>query len=434
MVQIITNGDFKVLKGLDKSAVKTKSVDLVPDNNRVAVIGDSIAYGNGFAASANNVKLYAKGYINWAAFLGRQRWRFNNDRNFGVAGDTTAEVLARLPAALAASDAAVWVVDCLTNDEPNGISLAQSKINYQTIISKIQDAGRIVTCIAPRPRDITASGLTMTAAQYRKHEARRDWVMGLHNPDNALLCVDMSRYLANPASTNGAMKAGFSYDGVHPGLLGGYWGGLALAELFGLGRDPGLFPFVDVLIDQNTDLFHADNPNGAVNNNPMLQGGATIAVGYTAGGGSGITATASKVSPTGGRSDSQQIVLSGTATGNTDVYECHQTLPSANLTNGDVIEAYAEVEYDNMSGVAAHSLVLVNTTGFTDVASALADSTDINGIASVFPNGISGVLRTPKLTVNNNTTIRMGMKSRLINGQAVAGQYRIGSMFARKVT
>lgn len=274
-----------------------------PRNSKVAVVGDSIAYGNGFASSATNVKLYAKGYINWAAFLGRQRWTFDNSDNFGVAGDNTNDVMARIDAALAATTAGTIILDCLTNDGPNGVSLAQSKANYQALIAKIQTVGRICVCITPRPRDIAASGLTMTAAQYRDHLARRDFVLGLHDPGRGIYVVDMWRYLADPASTNGAMKAGYAYDGLHPGLLGGYWGGKALAELFGEGRGSGLFPFRDVLVAQNSDVFNASYPRGCVNSNPMMQGGTTAATGYTVAGGSGVTATGSKVSPAGGRTD-----------------------------------------------------------------------------------------------------------------------------------
>ncbi|WDA36404.1 SGNH/GDSL hydrolase family protein [Sphingobium sp. YC-XJ3] len=403
-----------------------------PYNSQVAVLGDSIAYGNGFASSPTNVKLYAKGYINWAAYLGRQRWTFDNADNFGVPGNNTNDVLRRTPFAIASTTASVVIVDCLTNDGPNGVSLEQSYANYSAIVNAILDAEKIAVLITPRPRDITASGLTMTAAQYRAHLARRDYVLGLHNPGLGIYAVDMWRYLADPASANGAMKSGFTYDGLHPGVTGGYWGGVALAELFGTGRAPGLFPFKDVLVAQNTDVFNADYPRGCVNSNPMMQGGASAATGYTVSGGSGVTATGSKVSPTGGRTDIQQIVLGGTASANADIYDFYQTISAGNLAVGDVVEAYAEVEYDSLSGLTSHGLVLVDTTAFTNITGHLIDSTDINAMPFTLPAAVSGVMRAPRLTLQN-TTLRAGMKGRSINGQAVSGTYRVGAMAVRKV-
>ena len=410
----------------------TLSRTIRPRNERVAVLGDSIAYGNGFASSPTNQKLYAKGYLNWASFIGRQRWTFDIQDNFGLAGDNTNDVIARVDKALSQTTAGTFVLDCLTNDGANGVSLAQSKVNYQLIVAKILAAGRVCVCITPRPRDITAAGLTMSATQYRDHLARRDFVLGLHNPGAGIYAVDMWRYLADPASTNGAMRAGFTYDGVHPGPVGGYWGGKALAELFGTGRGPGLFPFRDVLPGQNSDVFNATYPRGCLNSNPMMQGGATAATGYTVSGGSGVTATGSKVSPAGGRTDIQQIVLGGTASANADVFEFYQTITAGNIAVGDVVEAFAEVDYDSLSGFAAHGLSLVDTTTFTNIVGFLADSTDINAMPFVLPEAVSGVMRTPRFTLSA-TTLRAGMKGRAISGQVVTGTYRVGVMAVRKV-
>jgi hypothetical protein len=399
-------------------------------NNRVAVLGDSIPYGNSFQ-TGNSVKHYAQGYVNWASYLGRQRWTFDHADNFGVPGDNTNDVLARAPAALAASTAGTFILDCITNDGANGVSLAQSKLNYRRLIDMVLAAGRICVCITPRPRDITAVGLTMTASLYRDHLARRDYILGLANPGGGVYVVDMWRYQADPASANGAMKTNYTYDGVHPAVLGGYWGGVALAELFGTGRGPGLFPFIDVLPGQNLDVWNASYPRGCVNSNPMMQGGATTATGYTVGSGSGVTATGAKVSPVGGRTDIQQITLSGTASANADVFDFYQTLSAGNLTIGDVIEAYAEVDYDSIGGLSAHGLSITSTTDFTRNSGFLMDSSVIN--AMPMPSlAVSGVMRTPRFTLAD-TTIRVGMKGRTINGQTISGVYRVGAMAVRKV-
>ena len=417
----------KANKALEQSSVPFARL---PYNNKVAVLGDSIAYGNGFVTSTYT-KLYAKGYLNWASFLGRQRWTFDNEDNFGNPGDNTNDIRARIDLALRTTTAGTVILDCGTNDGPNSVTLEQTKTNYALLVSKIVDSGRICVCITPRPRNITATGLTMSAGQYRDHLARRDFIMGLHNPGKGIYVVDMWAYLADPASTNGAMRTGFTYDGLHPGVLGGYYSGLALANLFGKGREPGLFPFIDVLVGQNADVWNASYPRGCVNSNPMMQGGSTVATGYTVAGGSGVTATASKIATSGLRTDIQQIVLGGTATANADVYDFYQAITAGNLAVGDVIRAYAEVEYDGISGLTSHGLNLVDTSDYTKNVGFLVDSTDINTQGAITIPACSGVMRSPRMTLAS-TTIRAGMKGRAVNGVAVTGTYRIGAMSVRK--
>jgi len=145
-----------------------------------------------------------------------------------------------------------------------------------------------------------------------------------------------------------------------------------------------------------------------------------------------VTATASKIAGAVPLTDVQQIVLGGTASANADVYDFYQTISAGNLSVGDVLEAYADVEYDSLSGLSSHGLVMVDTTGFTDMVGHMIDSTDIHAQAFTLPSAVKGVMRTPKLTIGH-TTIRAGMKGRAINGQAVSGTYRINAMSVRKV-
>lgn len=419
----------------------------VPYNNQVAVFGDSIAYNNTFNVGGTYMRYFSKGYINWAACFGRQRWTFDHADNYGWPGRNTREALApaqgvngNFPVAdVAPIDifvsrkpvASTVIVDIGTNDEPNGVPLAETKTNLMTIINKILAMGKIVVLITPRPRDITASGLTMTAAQYRQHLARRDWYMGLHSPGSGIYVVDMWRYMADPASTNGAPKAGHTYDGLHPGTLGAFWNGKALAELLGEGRGPGLIPFRDVMVAQNTDIYNAaDYPRGCLNSNPMLAGGTTAATNYTVSGGAGVTNTGSKVT-SGDRADVQQCVLGGTASGNADFYEFQKNDMTANLTIGDTIRAMADIEHDGVSGLSAHGLVLVDTSDFNKGAGFLIDDGNVNTQGAIAIPAFSGVLRTPPFTLAS-TSLRLAMKGRAISGQAVAGTYRLRALAVRK--
>lgn len=401
-----------------------------PYNNKVAVVGDSVANANSYT-DANVNKILAKGTLANAAYLGRQRWTFDPEDNFGVPGDDTAQVLARIDSVLASSTCAMIVLDCGTNDEGHGLSVAQTKANYSAIINAIVNAGRMVTIIPPRPRDITTPSYTMTATQYLRFVQRRQWMLGLADPSRGILVCDVWRYFADPSSTNGAPVANSTYDGgLHPNQYGGYLCGLALAELFGLGRADGIYPFIDVLCGQNTDLYDAtNNPTGCLNTNPMLIGGATIATGYTNGTGGGLTNTATKV--TSGNRVWQQIALTGTATSSADVWACYQTLTAGNIAVGDVVEGYCDLEVDSAAGVSHIGLSLIDSTGFVKTAGGMADTSDINSFTyPVFAH--SGVLKTPKFVLPT-TTIRAGIKARSINTVTAAATFRVGAMSFRKI-
>lgn len=401
-----------------------------PSNNRVMVVGDSIASHNS-ETTAPHKRYLSHGAVVWAAYLSRQRFHFPATSNYGIAGNNTDDVLARFDPILAGDDAGVVILDCLTNDGPNGVPLSRSKTNYSTLVGKILAAGRIAVCIVPRPRDITASGLTLTAAQASAHLNRADYVRGLHNPTAGVFVVDPTPYLADRTSTNMAMLAGMAYDGLHNTQTGGYWSGYALATLFGMGRGPGLFPFVDVLATSTLDTFDStNNARGAVNSNPMLLGGASAATGYSANVSLGITSTLSKVVV--GAATWQQMVLGGTASGTGIVFPVYQNpVTAANLTIGDTVEGFCDFEQD--AGLTGLSGLGLNVTDNTTFARSMAfDSTSAINTSPLPGIAHSGVMRTPPLTLTS-TGLRFGIACTGINGAAVSSTTRVGAMALRKV-
>jgi lysophospholipase L1-like esterase len=415
--------------GLDSALIPRRQL---PRNRRVAAVGDSIASHQSLMTSGYR-RFMGYGYLPWANYLGRQRFIHEPEDNYGIPGQTTAEVLARLPAILQVNDAGTIVVDCGTNDIANGLTLADSKRNIQTMRDMIQDAGRVVVLIAQRPRDRTAPGLTLTATQLLLHMQRRDFVLTLHDPAKGVNVINTWEYLADRTSANGAMLAAMHYDGLHPDQTGAYYDGLALAKLFGMGREPGLFPFIDVLTMSASDLYNAaSNPRGPLNNNPMMTGNNSgMATGWTdTVSAAGLTNTKSKVEA--GGKIWQQSQLSGTATSGTTGYPIYQNpVPAGNLAIGDVVEGYCDFECDaGLTGLHALGLTIVDNTSF--LYSAEFDSTtDI--LARPMP-GIAhaGVMKTPSFTLTS-TGIRFGICAKPINGQVVAATFRAGAMALRKV-
>lgn len=401
-----------------------------PSNNRIMVVGDSLA-SHSSEITAPHKRILSHSYPGWAAYLSRQRFHFPATSNYGIPGNNSDDVLARIDSILSTDDAGVVVLDFETNDAANGVPLSRSKTNYTTVVAKVLAAGRIAVCIVPRPRDITASGLTMTAAQANSNLNRADFIRGQHNPTAGVFVVDPTPYLADRASTNMAMLAGMAYDGVHNTQLGGYWVGYALATLFGMGRGPGLFPFVDVLATSTVDVYDAtNNPRGAVNANPMMLGGTTNATSWTSNVSNGVVATLSKVVV--GAATWQQIVLSGTATGTGIVFPVYQNaVTPANLTIGDVVEGFCDFEQDaGLTGLSGCGLNVTDNTTFAR-SMAFDSTTTIN--ATPLP-GIahSGVMRTPTFTLTS-TGIRFGIACTAINTATISSTCRVGAMALRKV-
>lgn len=414
--------------GLDVSLASR--FNAAPANDRVAVVGSSSPAHNSIV-SATSRRAMAYGALVWAAYLSRQRFHFSVDDNYGVPGDNSGDVLRRIDRVLAATDAATIVLDFMSNDGTNGLTLQQSKNNYLTIVQKIRDAGRLAVCLTPRPRNKTVSENTLTAAQMAGHLWRRDFIMGLNNPRSGVHVVDAWDYLSDRSTTDMAVLSGMSYDGLHGAQMGEYWVGYALSKLFGLGREPGLFPFVDVLAMSAADLFSAsDNPRGSVNNNPMLVGGATTATGWAKLDGQGLSTTLSKV--TSGNKIWQQCVMSGTATGTGLIWPFYQSpMPGANLSAGDRLEGFCDFEMDaGLTGISGLGLAIMDNVTFG--RSMIFDTT--TDIAALSMPGVahSGVMRVPRFTVGPNA-IRGGIAAVPVNGAAASATFRVGACSFRKV-
>ena len=209
-------------------------------NRKVAVIGDSITYNSVWPSATEGVhpngqaRYLGHGYMTWAAYLSRQRFIFERTENFGIAGNDTYDILGggpsnvpgRLTGALAANDAATWVLAVGTNDVKADYPVATIIANIETIIARILEANRSVIFVPPLPRDAASSSLS-AAQKLRLAEIRRYFMTRLRRP--RLHFVDAWEYMADPASTTGATKAAYTYDGLHPAQTGAYYVGLALA-------------------------------------------------------------------------------------------------------------------------------------------------------------------------------------------------------------
>lgn len=329
----------------------------------IAFAGDSItAMAVHTTASAVGNHPYAPS--SWLMPMLCQRARTDHSLNFGVSGNTTTQLLARIDA-VAACAADIVVVLIGTNDV-NGAVTGSTLATYKSAVSAIWDrltnAGKVVIAMPPLPRNLAAGSQN----NRRILHAMRDWTLrqawsGRRN----FYVADAAIEYGDPLSATYAPRAGFDYDGLHPQSRGAYEIAKALYRV--LDR---LLPPVPQALMSADDVYDATyNPGGNLLTNGILDGtGGTLTTtkGLASSGQmatawatafdapysaatalNGLTVAASKGAAPDGRPE-QVLTLSGSYTGDVDSYFGISQLVGSlsRFQVGDVIEATAEVVLD----------------------------------------------------------------------------------------
>jgi lysophospholipase L1-like esterase len=398
----------------------------------VAIIGDSRTFQCTSITAGSEYSKLAQGYIGWLQFLTRQRFNFKIADNYGVSGDSTDMVLARVPAMLKATKAYTIIVWVGTNDRntTNNYDYSHTIANLMQIRDLCLAAKRRVVFIAEGPRgNASNTGNALTGTQLLNHLRVRQWLLTQRDVDNVYV-ADPWQYLADPVSTLGYDLLSTSKDGLHPNPLGAYYVALALQPLFEF-----LFSPVDLLPASNTDQYDAVNlPFGCLNTNPMMQG--TAGTFNTAASGSLADTYSENATPTwtrvyskvvSGNKTMQQVVIGGTGQNNS--LSVRQIITSTKLAVGDMIYALAEVEIDpNVANMSDISLRLMeNSITIGDGRRALS--------TEVFPTintTLKGVMRTPVYQLGATTTVQLQMGFVPINAAALSATVRFGRMAVRK--
>lgn len=406
----------------------------MPTNDRVAIFGDSRT----FQCSTANGGCENYGYLFWSLFLSRQRCRYELTDNYGVGGDTTTMMLARIAPVLA-SPASVVIVLGGTNDRGSANMTAQQTItNLTSIRDQLRAAGKVVIFVAESPRgDSTFTANRLSGTQLAYHAQVRQWILN-QTGQPGVYVADPWPYMCDPASVNGDCKVGYLHDGLHPNTTGAFYLGTPIAAILNF-----LFPAPNILPSSNFDQVSVDNPLGCVNLNPMMTGatgtpatGGTgqLADNYTgtqASGASGVTRTYSKVTKNG--QEWQQCVLGGTASGTAAAVDIARQIGlQAKVVPGKYLEAVADVEWDaGLSNIQSIQLGIVitdpvnGTVTIWDGDRYTANSV-VPGVAS------SGVLRVPRMLVPAGATdVRLRLTAYAVDASAVAGTVRCRALALR---
>lgn len=178
-----------------------------PLGNRLAVLGDSVTIG-GTSGGVNGVQNKGTAWPTFASIL--SAGRFELVRNAGVAGNTSAMMLARFDTDITPYDPDVVMVTAGTNDVQQDVPIATWKANIQAIVAKIRGIGAAPVLGAIYPSDAAVGRPAIISAW---NIWLREYARGEGIP---LVPFDQK---ANPAT--GGWPVGWSTDNVHPTLGNG---------------------------------------------------------------------------------------------------------------------------------------------------------------------------------------------------------------------
>lgn len=197
-----------------------------------AALGDSIAASLHLDIGAYR-NLNARCPLNWANAMSGGRLKIVPGSNFGVSGERTDQIMARVQDVIASGAGLVWLV-AGTNDiaqlYPSAATCAATAAaNVTTMVQRLNAAGIVVICeMVPGAADFSATQLG-----YMNELNQRLIEFAATGPADMLYLHDASRMVLNPTNSTSVIagKANYFYDATHPAPLGAYYWGKSLATL-----------------------------------------------------------------------------------------------------------------------------------------------------------------------------------------------------------
>lgn len=379
----------------------------------IAVLGDS-RLANGWNTPANGgADSLAESIQGWIEFLSGARVRFPSALNFGVAGDTSAQMLARVDACIAAMLAAgsnTVLILGSTNDRSNSLAIdgaGGTKENLSAIATAFRRAGIQAIWITETPRgDSTYTSTRLSGQQLAYHMEIHRWLGARPTMYPGEFAVDAWATFANFSSSTGDAIVGLTHDGLHPNGSGAIAIARACLPVINM-----LFPALPITPGGNADVYGANNPYGTPFSNPGFSGtggtvsptgfSGTLPDNYTGSNcPSGISQVCSIIT-SGGRKK-VQLACSGTtvATGATwyALLQYQGTASTVGVAAGNKYRILWPMEWDALTNVRHISAAFITNNGNRYSLR--------NQNARVFPQTAeSGVLSTDTLTIPSGVTV-----------------------------
>lgn len=391
----------------------------------LAWVGDSITEASKSQNTATSTFNTSRGIDFWTRTLSNQRIYSPQSLNFGVSGDDTTDVIARL-STIVASGAGAYFVHIGTNDLGTN-SFATITANLQTIWDRLLGTGAVVIGSTILPRQLGTQATRDLALRVN------NWIRQQHQTRPLFHVVDVAQYYGDPADASWSPKTSYSYDNLHPSALGAYHVGKRIAAAVNL-----LYPAgPQWSLTSVADVWSANNTSGNLVTNGLMTGTTgtltngtgdlatswTLAYGANGGTVGSLTAACTQPAFADGRT-AQKITIGGTATGagssavnnaTVVVLSQSQTSTFTNYTAGDVVRAAVDYSVDASSAnISAIELQMLFTVGGTSYTTGEGSS-----MGDVLPTeAFSGTLLTEAFTIPSGTITlaRLGVRTYLKNG------------------
>lgn len=243
----------------------------------LATLGDSITAND---VLSSPLQWSNTGYGRWLQFLTGQAFNYPMANNFGIAGQKTAAIAARIDTALAVNPD-ILIVMAGTNDLTSGNTADAAtfqgiQANWRTMAAKCFAKGTLPVFLTIPPRALSGTSSNLVHMQQAINIWLREWGRGNMDAITAAsmpagrypVVVDPTQYLIDNTTAGGDPLTTMVYDGVvHPNPYGCYW--IAKAILAAIGS---LLPARPTLGNVVLDVYDATlNPSG----NLIASGGAS---------------------------------------------------------------------------------------------------------------------------------------------------------------
>ncbi|ATW57975.1 GDSL-like lipase [Pseudomonas phage nickie] len=315
------------------------------------------------------------------------RVRMTHRYNFGVSGDSTAQLLARMtgdvangagvkPSEVPAGPAVLFIG---TNSVNAGVSVADLMTQLNACIDWLQGKGHMVFVVAEWPRGTgTTEGSNglLSAANQKTLYAYASEIRRLNVTKKGVHVVDPWPWLADPTSSKASViPKAYNVDGLHNAPGNAFIVGELLAKAYEkAGLPKQVFPV------GSQDLWDVTNPYGCQNKNPMLTLGAggnkstnadpasVVPENYTLTATTGLTVLGSFVTvtmPDGSKRPAYRMVVSGIADGavnNPNMMLRQSSMYDAEKQKvGDILEAgYEVIVADGHKNLSSVGISLTN--------------------------------------------------------------------------
>ena len=373
---------------------------------RMAAFGDSISNQCSSVGSVN-----FNGYAGWAVMLSGGAVTFDHSLNFGVVGQTTAQILARVPDVIAVKPGICVVLAGVNDVAAGNINYSTTTANLAAIYGALTRAGIVVIAVPILPSATFSQALKQSCGRINSwisNYIRSIPLLYLANPIQNY--VDYSATGANLGDPiGGATAAGtaYTYDGLHPNTRGAWAIGKAIADTL-----------VRIVGQRKTQFLNPSDVWSATTNpfGNLISNGAMVGTsGAVSGTATGSVATSWSVQGSGTCACSKGTrTLDNGATAETQIITLgasSSALIYQDLYNaaGSPVGANLATEWDVGASSAVNMYEFYAKT--SDASAALTAFFGGSGANNYFPTVIpSGVMRVPTFTVIDASLVRCQMR------------------------